>query len=242
LGYSFGVYEIHPTEAVEFTRVNERPTVPGDFGRTLKVASLNVLNYFSTLDNGGPICGPSGDLDCRGADNAEEFTRQRTKIINAIVAMDADVIGLMEIENNPTDDALRDLVSGLNDVAGAGTYGYIPTGPIGTDAIKVAFIYKPAVSCLSVHMLSLTHRWTRFLLTPKTARHWLRPSNTHSQAKGSPWRSIILSRKAHLAMISGIRIRGMVRETAIRPAQGLQMPWSTGWELTQQTAVTRISS
>ena len=38
----------------------------------------------------------------------------------------------------------RDLVSGLNDVFGAGTYDYIATGAIGTDAIRVAFIYKPA--------------------------------------------------------------------------------------------------
>jgi hypothetical protein len=61
--------------------------------------------------------------------------------------MDADVVGLIEIENdrpgpNP-DYAAADLVAGLNDLMGAGTYDYIPTGAIGTDAIKVALIYKP---------------------------------------------------------------------------------------------------
>jgi predicted extracellular nuclease len=143
LHYSFGAYELHPTEAVDFTRVNTRDASPDPVGGVLKVASFNVLNYFSTLDGSGPICGPTGGMDCRGADNAFEFERQRAKIIAAIVAMDADVIGLMELENHPTDAALQDLVNGLNDIAGAGTYAYVDTGTIGTDAIKVAFIYKP---------------------------------------------------------------------------------------------------
>jgi predicted extracellular nuclease len=112
-----------------------------------KVASFNVLNYFTTIDTGAWICGPAGDMECRGADSADEFTRQRDKIISALVAMDADVIGLIEIENpradDLTDDALLDLVSGLNDAAGAGTYAFIDTGTIGTDAIKQAFVYKP---------------------------------------------------------------------------------------------------
>jgi predicted extracellular nuclease len=142
--FGYGAYEVHPTEPVEFTRVNERPLEPPDVGGALKIASFNVLNYFTTIDGSGKICGPAADQDCRGADTAEEFVRQRTKIINAIVALDADVVGLMEIENHPTDAAVVDLVNGLNDVAGSGTYAYIATGPIGADAIKVALIYKPA--------------------------------------------------------------------------------------------------
>jgi predicted extracellular nuclease len=142
LHYAYGDYEVHPTGAVDFARVNTRDAAPPSVGGTLKVASFNVLNYFTTLDDSGPICGPSGDMDCRGADNAAEFTRQRDKIIAAIVTMDADVIGLMEMENHPDDVALQDLVNGLNDAAGAGTYAFVNTGPIGTDAIKVAFIYK----------------------------------------------------------------------------------------------------
>ncbi len=143
LNYAFGYYEVHPVAPLSFERVNARQAVPPDVGGTLKVASLNVLNYFVTLDDSGAICGPAGGLDCRGADNAFEFERQRSKIIAAIIAMDADLIGLMELENHPTDAALQDLVNGLNDIAGAGTYAYVDTGTIGTDAIKVAFIYQP---------------------------------------------------------------------------------------------------
>ena len=83
-------------------------------------------------------------MECRGADNDEEFTRQRAKIVAAISTMDADVVGLIEIENNVSDFPTQDLVNGLNDELGAGTYDYIATGAIGTDAIRQAFIYKPA--------------------------------------------------------------------------------------------------
>ncbi len=117
LGYGFGSYRLQPTEEVNFTRVNERQAAPEDVGGTITVAGFNVLNYFTTIDDSGPICGPSGDLGCRGADTAEEFVRQRTKIINALSIMDVDVVGLVEIENNET-AAIQDLVDGLNDVMG----------------------------------------------------------------------------------------------------------------------------
>ena len=143
LGYSYSEYEIHPTDPVTFTRVNNREVSPSDIGGSLKVASFNVLNYFTTIDTGSPICGPSGNMDCRGADSPEEFTRQRNKIISAITTMDADIVGLIEVENNAT-TTIQDLVDGLNAIMGAGTYDFIDTGTIGTDAIKVALIYKPA--------------------------------------------------------------------------------------------------
>ena len=139
---SFG-YRIHPTASADYTAVNPRPTTPQDVGGDLKVASFNVLNYFTTSDGSGPICGPNADQGCRGADNAGEFTRQRDKIIAAIAEINADVVGLIEIENHPADDAVIDLVSGLNDLLGAGTYDFVPAGVTGPDVIKVAFIYKP---------------------------------------------------------------------------------------------------
>ena len=60
--------------------------------------------------------------------------------------IDADIFGLMEIENERPggEDAVADLVAGLNGIKGEGTYAYITTGAIGTDAIKQAILYKPA--------------------------------------------------------------------------------------------------
>lgn len=141
LDYAHGNYRIQPTGAITFTSDNPRPAAHDPVGGVLKVASFNVLNYFNGDGQGG------GFPTSRGASSQSEFTRQRDKIINAILAMDADVIGLMEIENDGYSQysAIQDLVNGLNAVAGAGTYDFIDPGVsmIGTDAIAVGFLYKP---------------------------------------------------------------------------------------------------
>jgi uncharacterized protein len=139
-------YKIHPTEPVAFERSNPRPASPPAVGGNVRVGSFNVLNYFTTLDAvGSPGCFPGGGRsDCRGADSAQELQRQASKIIPAILGLNADVVGLMEIENNGN-TAAQDLVDRLNAVAGAGTYATvaIPVGGTGGDAIRVAMLYKP---------------------------------------------------------------------------------------------------
>jgi hypothetical protein len=122
-----------------FTPVNTRPAVPSVSG-SLKVASFNVLNYFLTVDmtssNSVGFCGPTGTLDCRGADSNQELQRQRTKMLAALAAIDADVFGFMEMENSTGVEPLADIVAGLPG------YDYIDTGVVGTDAIRVGIIYK----------------------------------------------------------------------------------------------------
>ena len=143
---SSGTYQIQPVappDTLRFDRNNPRPAVPPDPGGSLKIASFNLDNYFATIDSGSPVCGPLGGLDCRGADTPSEFTRQRAKILSALSLISADVVGLIEIENNAS-ESLADLVNGLNGQLGIGTYAFIDTGAIGTDAIKVGLIYKPS--------------------------------------------------------------------------------------------------
>src|SRR5690606_29025847 len=101
LDYSFDLYRIQPTQGADYTPANPRPPQPDDVGGNLKVASFNVLNYFTTIDTGAFICGPAEDQECRGADTPEELTRQRDKIIAALITINADVVGLIEIENHP---------------------------------------------------------------------------------------------------------------------------------------------
>jgi len=150
MDYGFSAYRVQPTIAPdytgggEYTSINARPESRATVGGDLTVATFNVLNYFTTLDTGPDICGPLANQDCRGANTAEEFTRQKTKIVSAIAEIDADVVGLMEIENDAADVAVDDLVEGLNAATAAGTYANIATGPVGPDAIRVALIYKPA--------------------------------------------------------------------------------------------------
>lgn len=146
-------YRIHPTSDVQFQRLNPRPPTPPAVGGTHRVAAFNVLNYFTTFRNGttasggtGQGCLPSGTTgDCRGADNAAEFQRQRAKIIEAIAGLGADVVGLMEIQRNGN-VAAQDLVDGLNARLGSGSYAVVPepSGGVGTDAIRLALIYRPA--------------------------------------------------------------------------------------------------
>ena len=153
LSHNFGAYRVQATVAPVFTNTNVRPTTAPAVGGALKVASFNVLNYFTTFTNGvtasgqtGQGCsfgtGPALASTCRGASNLNEFQRQQAKIVAAIAGLDADVVGLMEIQN--TDVATQDLVTALNAKVGAGTYAAVNSGTFGTDAIKVDILYKPA--------------------------------------------------------------------------------------------------
>ena len=141
LDYGFGLWTLQPTAAPTFVKANARTAAPIASGGDVRVASFNVLNYFTTLGTGAQ-CGPSRSLGCRGANDSLEFARQKSKIVAAILALDADIVGLMEIENHPTDSALLDLVRGLNDASQPGTWKHVSTDPLGTDAIKVAQIYR----------------------------------------------------------------------------------------------------
>jgi predicted extracellular nuclease len=146
LGYDFGLYRIQPTEPADYTSVNPRPASPEPVGGTVRVAAMNTLNFFVTADypTGDPLdnkCGPANSLECRGwdSDQSTEFTRQRDKLLTALSGLDADIIGLNELENSTGVEPLASIVSGLPG------YAYINTGTIGTDAIKVGLIYRPAV-------------------------------------------------------------------------------------------------
>ena len=143
LDFRFSVYRVQPIDPalLAFDSTNPRPAAPQPVGGNVQVAAMNVLNYFDTF---GVACGPLGNLECRGANNTIELDRQRAKIIAALRGLGADVVGLMEIEND-TGGATADLVNALNTAEGAGTWAYVNTGTIGTDAIKLAIIYKPAV-------------------------------------------------------------------------------------------------
>lgn len=145
LDHRYDLYRIQRNSAVTFSDGgNARTTAPTLTG-SVRVASFNTLNYFTTIDTGSSICGPLANQGCRGADSSTELTRQRDKTVQAILGLDADIVGLMEMENHATDAALTDLVDSLNAVAGSGTYAKITTGsgPLGDDAIKVALIYQP---------------------------------------------------------------------------------------------------
>jgi predicted extracellular nuclease len=156
LNFDFSLYRIQPTAAATYTQTNPRPAAPEPVGGRLEIAAMNTLNFFLTLDttasDSGPgPCGANQNLDCRGADASQplEFGRQRTKLLQALAGLDADVIGLNEIENtpgvSPLGDETKGVVAGLNAMDGVGPYDFIDTGVIGTDAIRVGLIYRSDV-------------------------------------------------------------------------------------------------
>ncbi|MQY06329.1 hypothetical protein ACRB68_44170 [Actinomadura sp. RB68] len=128
LSQGFGSYRLQPTRAPKFAPTNPRTKKPRNVGGDVRVASFNTLNWFTTLNK-------------RGADTAEEQERQLTKLVAALKGLNADVAGLMEVENNG-DTAVKTLVDRLNAAVGAGTYSWIRHPNPGTDEIHVALIYK----------------------------------------------------------------------------------------------------
>jgi len=146
-------YILQPTQAPVFLASNPRSDEPADTNGDLTVANFNVLNFFSTIDAGQGICG-TGDQGCRGADSDIELAQQTQKLVAAISAINADIVGLVEIENNgyEADSAIATLTAAINAELGSQVYQYIvpkdltntPLNNLGTDAIAVGFLYKPA--------------------------------------------------------------------------------------------------
>jgi len=141
--YAFGHYRLQPTQpfTIEAAR-NSRASAPRPVGGTLRVSALNVLNYFSTTNASGAACGPSRQQDCRGAHDLQEQKRQIQKLTAALTAIDADVLALVELENNPQ-QSLRDISNALNSATGKHTWSFVPSGSIGKDVIKAGLLFKP---------------------------------------------------------------------------------------------------
>ncbi|WP_245528084.1 ExeM/NucH family extracellular endonuclease [Cellulomonas gilvus] len=164
-------WKLDPTQALvgstngPATFENTRTAAPEAVGGDVTVASFNVLNYFTTLGASTASCvaykdrtgdGVTVDEGCnqRGAWDADDLERQQDKIVAAINALDADVVGLLEIENSlkvdgVPDEALATLVGALNAAAGSTKWAYVPSSgelPVvgEMDVITNALIYQPA--------------------------------------------------------------------------------------------------
>ena len=127
--YNYYEYRVMPGDDVEFKQKNKRPKLP-TVGGKLVVASANVLNYWTTL--GG-----------RGAETPEQLAVQTEKLVAELLGLEADVIGLQEVENAADHVPIETLVAAMNDVAGPGTWAWV--GPVSkyTDyPIRNEIIYR----------------------------------------------------------------------------------------------------
>ena len=133
-------------------------------GGAVSVASFNVLNYFTTTGSGRDSCTGGNlatddtfnvtfDCDVRGAWDPADLQRQQGKIVTALNTLDADVVGLMEIENSVVlgeqpDEALGSMVGALNRAAGFRKWAFVPSSTelpatADQDVITNALIYQP---------------------------------------------------------------------------------------------------
>lgn len=139
--YDFGLYRLLPTVTPNFVKTNARTAAPTIAANAnLKVASFNVLNFFNGNGLGG------GFPTSRGANTATEFARQKAKIVSALAGLNADVIGLLELENDGFDSysAIAELTAALNTATNSTQWAYINPNlsKIGTDEIAVGIIYR----------------------------------------------------------------------------------------------------
>lgn len=195
LHYAFGDWRFQPTAPLSGTDPlpasfeDTRTERPGKVGGDLSIASFNVLNYFSTTGEdfvasggsctfyddrlGEPVTtnrctGPAGEPGPRGAADEVDLERQEAKLAAAINALDADVVGIEEIENSARfgqdrDTALRQLVQVLNDDLGSSQWSFVPSprsarspeSQADEDVIRTAFIYQR--DAVRAHGESLIH-------------------------------------------------------------------------------------
>jgi predicted extracellular nuclease len=138
--YGTETYRLMPTIDPPFVNTNPRPVAPHVDG-AIKVATFNANNFFSTIDNGRDNCGPATNASCRGADSALEFERQLAKIVTVMSMMESDIVAMIELENNAS-ASLAAIVDALNAIADNREWDFVDSGAIGTDAIKVGFIFN----------------------------------------------------------------------------------------------------
>jgi predicted extracellular nuclease len=126
-------WHLQVTQPARIERHNPRTARPPKVGEGPVIASFNVLNFFSTLES-------------RGADTAEERKRQLDKLVSALAMIDADLFALIEIENDEG-RALAELAEALNARVGEPRWHTVADPPegLGSDAIKLAYLYDPAV-------------------------------------------------------------------------------------------------
>ncbi|MCD9047942.1 ExeM/NucH family extracellular endonuclease [Luteimonas sp. MHLX1A] len=109
------------------------PRVAGD----LRLAALNLENLFNGDGDGGGFPTP------RGARTRAEFEVQLARHVATIHALDADIVALMELENDDdgAHSAVAALVSALD--AGGGAWHFVANAAIaGGDAVRVGLLYR----------------------------------------------------------------------------------------------------
>ncbi|WP_203141940.1 ExeM/NucH family extracellular endonuclease [Marinobacter mangrovi] len=134
LDFRYDRWRLQPDRWPSVVGGNTRPDWPAPPANgTLRVASFNLLNFFNGDGRGG------GFPTARGADSPAELTRQRQKLVSAIEGLQADIVGVMELENDGRgpDAAVAQLVAALGH-----DWAAVRPQDAGDDAIRVGLLYR----------------------------------------------------------------------------------------------------
>lgn len=177
----------------------ERPLPEKEQGR-LRIASFNLLNYFNGQHNS------QGEVDfsrnARGATQQAGFELQEKRLVSAIRTIDADILGLLELENDGFEQhsAIQRLIAQLNQGQPEPKH-YTFSKPsrgqsLGSDKITVGLLYRPNTLTLtkvdSVVMPTQSKAGTLRRMRPSLVADFRLPSGktlqiavNHFKSKGS---------------------------------------------------------
>ena len=124
-------YVVYPARFPVQFYGNPRKNTHDDIGNyNLKVCGFNLEYYLTTPNSSG--MGPS---------NQTELERQHTKIVDAMLAIDADVYGLVEIEQGQ--QALTKLSQALNAASSGKSFSFVNDGgSVNGTYTKAAYLYR----------------------------------------------------------------------------------------------------
>lgn len=131
-----GRYRLQLTGAPTFEAAT-RPGAPPRAGE-VRIAAMNLENLFNGDGHGG------GFPTARGAKTQAAYLHQRAKLVMALAALDADVVALMELENDAAGAASSEaqLIAALNATQGGDWRAVAMPANASTDAIRVGIIYR----------------------------------------------------------------------------------------------------
>lgn len=133
----FGGYRLQLDKAPHIDATAARPQAPKRTG-DVRIAAMNLENLFNGDGKGG------GFPTERGAKTHAAYLHQRAKLVAALAALDADVVALMELENDAAGSLSSEaqLIAALNAAQG-GDWREVPMpANASTDAIRVGMIYR----------------------------------------------------------------------------------------------------
>ncbi|PCI43061.1 MAG: hypothetical protein COB51_12045 [Moraxellaceae bacterium] len=182
LDYQYGQYRLYPLKMPTFNPTNPRPSPPSkSAGTQIRLVSFNLKNYFN-----GPQFPTS-----RGVHSAGEFEIQQLKTVAALSALNADIIGLQELENDgyEAQSAIQTLTEALS-LKGI-RYHYIrpTTLRLGSDRIAVGILYRAdKLTPMSRSAHSNSDRLNSSASAPKLSPHNRVPMTQSFQLSGSEYR------------------------------------------------------